>query len=156
MLTLPSSAVILDDPFKVANALSDSDRQAILALAKAIADQEEEASAFMPTLRPSLTGLDNAIWYSVAYSRHRPRIKIAVDPADRISQFRGTTAVMLIETGQVIEGEDLLSAQTYKKIGQFVALIRNELLGYWNADETGVDEDVVRAAAQRARAQLGL
>lgn len=154
--TIRSSTVeILADPARYADALragdsvNDLSAEAIRRLAAALdAADEEEATAFMPRLPPELTGLKNAIWYSVKYGRHAPRIKIAVDPPNRISPLGGTTAVMSIETGEILAGE--LPESTRKRIAAFVTLIRKELLGYWNADETGVDEEAVKAAAKRA------
>jgi hypothetical protein len=166
ILTISSSSQIFADPYAVADAVRHGyacwsapadaiSAEALTLLAQTIdAQEEEEATAFMSSLRPKDTGLDNALWFSVKYGRHLPRIKIAVDPSDRISPFGGTTAVMLIETGELVEGK--LSERTRKQIAEFVAEIRPALLGYWDADETGIDEDAVKEAAKQARKKLGL
>ena len=111
--------------------------QEIVGLADELAEQEllEE----MVSYRKDVTGVDNTIFISPkGYTRHAPRIKLAIDPPDSIDP-RGKTASVAIADGAVVGGE--IPPRLLEQIRRFVDANREVLLDYW---EYRVDTETLR------------
>src|SRR5579884_2131791 len=63
------------------------------------------------------------------FTRHAPRIKLAIDPPDSIDP-RGATASVAIDSGEVVDGD--VPAELLKQVREFIELNHNVLLDYWN------------------------
>jgi hypothetical protein len=103
---------------------------------------ERELLEEMVSFRKRVTGVDNTIFISPkGFTRHAPRIKLAIDPPDSIDP-RGATASVAIDSGEVVDGD--VPAELLKQVREFIELNHNVLLDYWN----------YRADAEELREQL--
>jgi hypothetical protein len=95
---------------------------------------ERELAGDMVNYKKKTTGVDNTVFISQkGYTRHGPRIKIAIEPPDSISVTSKTVSVA-IDTGKVVAGnKEKVSAALQKQVLKFVVLNRDVLLDYWNA-----------------------
>jgi hypothetical protein len=94
---------------------------------------ERELVGDMVNYRKEDTGVANTIFISQrGYTKHGPRIKVAIDPADSIDATSKTISVSII-TGKVVAGDETkLSAARLKDVQSFIELNRQTLLDYWN------------------------
>jgi NAD(P)H-dependent FMN reductase len=102
--------------------------QSVVSISDELAEREllEEMVSF----RKKVTGVDNTIFISPkGFTRHAPRIKLAIDPSDSIDP-RGTTASVAIDSGEVVAGD--VPADLLKQVRQFIELNHDVLLDYWN------------------------
>jgi hypothetical protein len=91
---------------------------------------ERELLEEMVSFRKKVTGVNNTVFISPkGFTRHAPRIKLAVDPPDSIDP-RGATASVAIESGDVVDGD--VPAELLKQVRQFIELNHDVLLDYWN------------------------
>ncbi|HLK79924.1 MAG TPA: DUF4160 domain-containing protein [Xanthobacteraceae bacterium] len=91
---------------------------------------ERELLEEMVSFRKRVTGVDNTIFISPkGFTRHAPRIKLAIDPPDSIDP-RGATASVAIDSGEVVDGD--VPAELLKQVREFIELNHNVLLDYWN------------------------
>ena len=107
---------------------SSSGSQPVVRISDELAEREllEETASF----RENVTGVDNTIFISPkGFTRHAPRIKLAIDPPDSIDP-RGTTASVAIESREVVDGD--VPAELLKQVRRFIELNHNVLLDYWN------------------------
>ncbi len=107
---------------------SSSGFQSVVDISDELAEREllEETVSF----RKNLTGVDNTIFISPkGFTRHVPRIKLAIDPSDSIDP-RGATAPVAIDSGNVVAGD--VPAELLKQVRQFIELNHDVLLDYWN------------------------
>jgi hypothetical protein len=107
---------------------SSRDFQPVVGISDELAEREllEEMVSF----RKNVTGVDNTIFISPkGFTRHAPRIKLAIDPPDSIDP-RSTTASIAIEGGDVVAGD--VPAELLKQVRQFIELNHDALLDYWN------------------------
>ncbi len=107
---------------------SSSGSQPIVGISDELAEREllEEMVSF----RKKVTGVNNTVFISPkGFTRHAPRIKLAIDPPDSIDP-RGATASVAIESGDVVDGD--VPAELLKQVRQFIELNHDVLLDYWN------------------------
>jgi hypothetical protein len=107
---------------------SSSGSQPVVGISDELAEREllEEMVSF----RKKVTGVNNTVFISPkGFTRHAPRIKLAVDPPDSIDP-RGATASVAIESGDVVDGD--VPAELLKQVRQFIELNHDVLLDYWN------------------------
>jgi hypothetical protein len=112
---------------------------------------EEEYTAGMSSYRKKTTGVDNTVFVCGKFSRHVPRIKVAVDPPTHIDPF-GDNAVVAISDGRVLEGE--LPSKIRKQVEWFCEVNRATLIDYW---EKRIDDDELRERllASKSRVEAG-
>jgi hypothetical protein len=91
----------------------------------------------MVNYKKDITGVDNTVFISQkGYARHGPRIKVAIDPPDSIN-VTSKTVSFSISSGEVVAGDEAdVSAALQKEVEKFIALNRDVLLDYWNAQIT--------------------
>jgi hypothetical protein len=107
---------------------SSSGSQPVVRISDELAEREllEEMVSF----RKRVTGVDHTIFISPkGFTRHAPRIKLAIDPPDSIDP-RGATASIAIESGDVVDGD--VPAELLKQVRQFIELNHSVLLDYWD------------------------
>ena len=91
---------------------------------------ERELLEEMVSFRRNVTGVDNTVFISPkGFTRHAPRIKLAIDPPDSIDP-RGETASVAIDSGDIVAGE--VSMELLKQVRQFIQLNHDVLIDYWN------------------------
>jgi hypothetical protein len=91
---------------------------------------ERELLEEMTSFPKEETGIDNTIFISPkGFTRHAPRIKLAIDPPDSFDP-RGETASIMIDGGKVVAGE--VPAKLLRQVRKFLDLNRDVLLEYWN------------------------
>jgi hypothetical protein len=91
-------------------------------------DEEQEITAGMAAFRTKTTGVDNTIFISAKVPRHKPRIKVAIDPPTHLDRF-GESASVAIADGSVLAGK--LSSHVHKQVCGFLDLNRDVLIEYW-------------------------
>ena len=96
---------------------------------------ERELVGEIVNYKKKTTGVENTVFISQkGYARHAARIKIAIEPPDSIS-VTSKTASFSIGSGKVVAGnEHDVSAALQKQVEKFIALNRDALLDYWNAE----------------------
>jgi hypothetical protein len=91
---------------------------------------ERELLEEMTSFPKEDTGVDNTIFISPkGFTRHAPRIKLAIDPPDSFDP-RGETALVMIADGAVVAGK--VPSKVLKQVRRFIELNRDVLLDYWN------------------------
>jgi hypothetical protein len=91
---------------------------------------ERELLDEMTSFRKKETGVDNTVFISPkGFTRHAPRIKLAIDPPDSFDP-RGETAAIMIDGGKVVAGE--VPPKLLKQVRRFIDLNRGVLLDYWD------------------------
>lgn len=101
----------------------------------------------MVSYRKDVTGVDHTVFISPkGHVRHGPRIKVAIDPPDRIDP-RGDTSAIAIGDGDVVAGPDV-KPELLAQVRQFVALNRAVLLDYW---EYRIDTEQLRQRLRSIR-----
>ena len=91
---------------------------------------ERELLAEMTSFGKDATGVDNTIFISPkGFTRHAPRIKVAIDPPDSFDP-RGETASIMIEGSNVVAGE--VPSKLLRQVRKFLELNRGVLLDYWD------------------------
>jgi Domain of unknown function (DUF4160) len=101
-------------------------------------DEEQEITAGMAAFRKKTTGVDNTIFISAKVQRHKPRIKVAIDPPTHLDRF-GDNASVAIADGSVLAGK--LPSHVHKQVREFLDLNRDVLIEYW---EQRIDDDDLR------------
>ncbi len=91
-------------------------------------DEEQEMTAGMAAFRTKTTGVDNTIFISARVPRHKPRIKVAIDPPTHLDRF-GESASVAIADGSVLAGK--LPSHVHKQVCGFLDLNRDVLIEYW-------------------------
>jgi len=96
---------------------------------------ERELVGEIVNYKKKTTGVENTVFISQkGYARHAARIKIAIEPPDSIS-VTSKTASFSIGSGKVVAGnEHDVSAALQKQVEKFIALNRDALLDYSNAE----------------------
>ena len=103
-------------------------RTALIELADELA--EEELLEEMVSYRKNVTGVAHTIFISPrGKTRHAPRIKVAISPADSIDP-RAETASVAIADGEVVAGG--VPAPLIDQVRRFIAVNRDALLDYWD------------------------
>jgi len=108
----------------------------------AFADELAEKELFEDTVsyRKDVTGVDHTVFISPkGHVRHSPRIKVAIDPPDRIDP-RGETSAIAISDGDVVAGPNV-KPELLAQVRQFIALNRAVLVDYW---EYRIDTEQLR------------
>jgi hypothetical protein len=104
-------------------------------------DELAEEQLLQDTLsyRKTVTGVDNTIFISPkGNTRHAPRIKLAIEPADSIDP-RGKTASVAIGDATVVAGD--VPPRLLEQVSRFLEANRDVLLDYW---EYRIDTDELR------------
>jgi hypothetical protein len=120
---------------------------------EAAAREEEEATAFMAKFRKNVTGVDNTIFFSVEFARHKPRIKVAIDPPTHVDPSSDGNASVAIADGSHLAGEKMPS-WLRKQVEWFLEVNRDTLMDYWNKR---LDDDELRERllANKDRVEAG-
>jgi hypothetical protein len=124
-LTLVSGTGSFIAPVEWLQALATApDGQAQLQLAvEALA--EEEAIDLMVSLGPSITGIDNTLWFTPTPA-HGPRIKVAINPA-HAKRSSGVVASVPFDAPAVGD----ISPALEQRVRAFIALNEAVLREYW-------------------------
>lgn len=101
-------------------------------------DEEQEITASMAAFRKKTTGVDNTVFISAKVPRHRPRLKVAIDPPTHLDRF-GDTASVAIADGSILAGK--LPPYVHMQVCDFLELNRDVLIDYW---EQRIDDDELR------------
>lgn len=148
MVTVSSTGTAVVLPFDIISAaaagtMTTQDWQGIAAaLERQREALEEELTADMVSFRKRDTGLDNTVFISVAFPRHTPRIKVAVNPATHVDPT-GSNASVSIEDGSVLAGT--LPPDVQRRVSEFVKKNRRVLLDYWEKRiDTGELRDLLK------------
>jgi hypothetical protein len=76
------------------------------------------------------TGVVHTVFISPkGFTRHAPRIKVAIDPKDSCDP-RCETATIAIHDGDVVDGK--VPTKLLKQVREFIELNRQVLLDYWD------------------------
>jgi hypothetical protein len=99
---------------------------------------ERELAEEMVSYRRNVTGVRNTVFISPkGFTRHGPRLKVAIDPPDAISLY-GETVSIDIASGHVVAGAagPKIDTELLTQIREFIELNRAVLLDYWNYEIT--------------------
>jgi hypothetical protein len=114
---------------------------------------EEEYTAAMSKFRKNVTGVDNTIFFSAKFPRHRPRIKVAIDPPTHVDSSSDGNASVAIADGERLAGPEMPS-WLRRQVEWFLELNRGALMDYW---EKRIDDDELRERllANKAAVEAG-
>jgi hypothetical protein len=87
--------------------LTPRDLKEVAQAMEVAAREEEEHTAAMSKFRKNVTGVDNTIFFSAKFSRHKPRIKVAVDPPTHVDPSSDGNASVEIATGERLVGAEM-------------------------------------------------
>jgi hypothetical protein len=129
------------DPVQRLNALLEALKEA---------EAEKEYTAAMSKFRKNVTGVDNTIFFSAKFARHKPRIKVAIDPPTHVDPSADDTASVAIADGEQLAGTEM-SPWLRKQVEWFLELNRATLMNYW---EKRIDDDELREHLLANKAQV--
>jgi hypothetical protein len=112
-----------------------------LTFAFAVDETDFEEMVSYPT---NVTGVDNTIFISPkGNARHGPRIKVAINPPDRIDPRSETASVDF--DGTIVSGD--VPRNVLDQVRDFLAWNRGVLLDYW---EYRIDTETLRQRLRKA------
>jgi hypothetical protein len=91
---------------------------------------ERELLEEMVSYSKKTTGVAHTVFISPkGFTRHAPRIKVAIDPKDSFDP-RCETATIAIHDGDIVDGK--VPTKLLKQVREFIELNRQVLLDYWD------------------------
>jgi hypothetical protein len=111
------------------------------AVTQAYSDDAEDFD--MVALRTKFTGVDNTIFVSPkGHARHAARIKIAIDPPQKLSAS-GATAIMAIHDCGIVSPTASVPPLIVRQAAQFIERNRDVLMDFWS-ENIAVEELLAR------------